>query len=656
MEQSDDEQKDPYRKQQQHQNEGHNGDRASLTTGSQDDEDDWSRRVETDETMVNLEHHDDRMMMMESVVEEATINNNEHSNIHHRGPHSQRELTLKEKLVMREREQRIETERARLKRQFALSHAEESVESLVLLDHTESDHDDRNHLNAGLLQQQQQQLTEEVSRVDNDYDNNTLGEEESIVAHPDEETRDEAHLGFNMERFLRNSDTFDPQAKEVDDDIMKKSPDQGVLMERFLNEPVIPEISIAAINEQENRGLSSNANGTLHESVLWLPSDSALIPSMHEHVTASGIHSSSTLIEADRDDIIVSRRNPVDDHPSDVVSSDEPRVFRLTEADMEELAAIDEASIGNAPPSEREDTLSETGDLAGFVGLNAVPFTGNMSTDTPTTAQDDSVTTSLFSGVQVNNLISERDRHSDQHSVEGVGVSTVPPHLVLSPPVSSNDTIEAHPTSVSARDDDTVIAYQNEPSSAHYDDGLLAPNLNRSVLSNQSSKSLEGNEELAGTASSDQYRPDTRTASVAGPHEINVIHIAAPESPLPAYVDSTTGAWSPNGSMNVSPLQSRRHISDLDDPIPNYGALESGEMFSKIRLVHEVSDEQQSARREAEPLLSQIPPKIVMQGDISGHEASEVKINIKTVFAIGIIVGLAVGILIGEALIPLMTK
>ena len=45
------------------------------------------------------------------------------------------------------------------------------------------------------------------------------------------------------------------------------------------------------------------------------------------------------------------------------------------------MAAIEEASIGNAPPSEREDTFSEVGDLIGGFG-----DLGGMSVQTVATA------------------------------------------------------------------------------------------------------------------------------------------------------------------------------------------------------------------------------------------------------------------------------
>jgi hypothetical protein len=72
---------------------------------------------------------------------------------------------------------------------------------------------------------------------------------------------------------------------------------------------------------------------------------------------------------------------------------------------MQEMAAIDEVSIGNAPPSEREEDLSEIGELADF----AARTLGNFSMDTPTTAQESA---SLISGGKPTSSSSDHDREA----------------------------------------------------------------------------------------------------------------------------------------------------------------------------------------------------------------------------------------------------
>lgn len=621
MDSFEDENKYSY---EEHRSEGNNNERVgdSLGSASQEDDDDWSRQVETDETMGQL-GHDDSLRMMESVVEENS--NEEMHRVDGPQPPSQRQLSLKEKLVMRERERRIETERARLKRQFALNNAQDLVEHNA---DTEVDNDTI-RLSADMLHQSTMETRDHGSVTD------TLGEE-SIVAHPDEENLDEARLGFNMERFLRNSNSFDPQAKPADS---KETPDQGVLMERFLNEPLMPEVSGTAMNREAHRTASFDVDGIPNETTIQQSPGSLLMPSFDEYTNASGKGNSSTFVQANQENII-SRENSVDDqdHMSDVGSSTnshihhEPRLLRLTEADMEELAAIDEASIGNAPPSEREETFSEIGELAGFAGSHTARFAaGNMSSDTPTTAQDESVTTSLLSGIQNNNAFSELDRHSDHRSLEGLCASNIPSQLAPSP-------FAANPASVSVRDEDTQV-YQYNSSFVHYD-----------TDAKPGSEPHEESEEI-GEIGIGQYRPDIRPTSMDASHEIDEIRIAAQGSPIPIDTDLTTGNWSPNSGMNVSPLQVRHQsqISAPRDPIPNYGSLEAGEMFSKV-------SEEYLAQKEAAPLLSKVPPEIMMHGGIPWRQSSEVKMTTVAVLATGIAVGLLLGIIIGATMIPLITK
>ncbi len=587
---------------------------SSINSVSHDDDDDWSRQVETDETLVHI-GHDDSLRMMESVMEE-----------HDGGPPqppSQRPLTLKEKLVMRERERRIETERARLKRQFALNNVEQDVD-------TEITDNDLIRVNADMLHQSTMESSRENGSV-----TDTLGEE-SIVAHPDEENSDESRLGFNMERFLRNSNSFDPEIKPADS---KETPDQGVLMERFLNEPLMPEATNAAINGEVNRSVSLDVDGMPTEAATRQSSATLLMPpSFDDYTNASEKPTLSTMAEAHQDNT-VSRENSVDDHDliSDVASSTnshthhEPRLLRLTEADMEELAAIDEASIGNAPPSEREETLSEIGELADFGGSQNARFGAeNLSADTPTTAQDESVTTSLLSGIQ--NINSELDRHSDQRSFEGSGAIKNPSPLAQLTPCSS-DTRKANPySSISPRGDE---AMDNELNSSYHFDADFPARFE-----------LKDNEEQKGV---DELRLDIRSVKMEGPHELDEIRIVAPGSPIHIDADLTTGNWSPKGGMNVSPLQVRRQVSLPRDSLLNYGSLEAGEMLPK-------KAEKYLSHQEALPLLSKVPPEVVMSGSIPWRHASEVRLSTVAVLATGIAVGLVVGIVVGATIVPLIAK
>jgi hypothetical protein len=147
-------------------------------------------------------------------------------------------------------------------------------------------------------------------------------------------------------------------------------------------------------------------------------------------------------------------------------ASDEPRVLRLTEADMQEMASIEEASIGNAPPSDRdeEESLSEIGELAAFGGVHR--FVGG-----DTTVSQDTTTTALESVSQISGHQSQRsarlgtsavssssaenhdgDHASDHHSIiEGMPSASDPSHYLLSPGAAS---VAANPPSDRGRDDD----------------------------------------------------------------------------------------------------------------------------------------------------------------------------------------------------------
>ena len=294
-----------------------------------DDDDDWSRRVETD--------------------------SQDHPDVHHPAPP---ELSLKEKLVLRERQRRIETERAKWKRQFALN---------------------------------------------NQSGEPPVAEEPAVPEAPEE-------LPYPMERFLQDTTTTTEESPQ--------QPEQGVLMERFLHEAVVVENAV-------QRSVSFDV-------VEPVPPTAELLHAGDHSVAATN---TSVLVEADDEsahEAIPSVADGSVDLESEMGSTthEEPRVLRLTEADMEEMAAIEEASIGNAPPSERDD-LSEVGDLAGFATY-ANPSHSVQSQDTPTTAMDSSVSRGIASETSQEPVPEQIDSNSP---------------LLASPTPSANDTVQAHPPS-----------------------------------------------------------------------------------------------------------------------------------------------------------------------------------------------------------------
>ncbi|CAB9515798.1 magnesium transporter [Seminavis robusta] len=147
------------------------------------------------------------------------------------------------------------------------------------------------------------------------------------------------------------------------------------------------------------------------------------------------------------------------DHDDD--TDDEPRLFRLTEAEIQEMAAIEEASIGNAPPSDR-DAESLVGDLVGTFGSPNVgevdPAGTTFSQGTPTTAMESG---SILSGMPQRSSVQQDDdgQHRrmetmddlDHNSIDGMPMSaSVSSRLGVSPGASvsgSAASVTANPPS-----------------------------------------------------------------------------------------------------------------------------------------------------------------------------------------------------------------
>jgi hypothetical protein len=559
------------------------------------DDDDWSRQVETDETALGLSQFlpEDSYPLMESVILEGATGAETSDNIiisdnDNNNTPRHRELTLKEKLVMRERERRIETERARLKRQFALSN-----ETTPLTEHAE-------------------ERTADLNSVDE-----TLGEE-SIVAHPDEESA-EGRLGFNMERFLRNSDSFVPQPEEP-------RMDQYLLMNRFLNDASgqgPPDVTRSVSFDIDAAVATAHEATAVHREYL-----ASAMASFGDISNTSGGVDASVLVQADEDEV---GRDPLsatgsmdvqETTTSDVASSsassvhatDEPRMLRLTEADMQEMAAIEDASIGNAPPSEREEMLSEIGELADF-GSNhrhGHDTAGNFSVDTPTTAMESGSQISGNQGIFT---------QSDRRSVDGFGAGpTFSSDLVGSPGGSANDAVEAHPSSETARESALLGRYEiRDSGDARIGDGQQPVMLQHARLS-ESSIPTAAHENYAGAASTSFLDPNGDTDSMD--HDVLLGSLGqvplivdgfdfdkhAPSSPLPLENDDSFRALPID--MGVSPLQPRMPLIVPGRSETLYGAIQgaggrSGLPHLPMREMHD-----HDSRSESKPLLYDVPPEI----------------------------------------------
>lgn len=694
-----------------------------------DDDDNWSRQVETDETGVA---GGDESVSMREAMESLTVSeqqqqlqqeqqtghlNNANSESRHEGREHivtqasasasnsgiiplgpvQPELTMKEKLVLRERQRRIETQRARLKRQFALSNAQEGEDYLAAQNLLDS---------SGQLQ-----LSEAAVRVvrDNGSAAGTLGEE-STVAHPDEDgvvgqdNAQEEKLGFNMERFLRNGDSFNPELESTAEDKATGVPnsstapaDKGPVMERFLNEPVVVgDNTSSEMDAPKSSEPPTNASTEVQRSVSFevnmmdvaatdenselggddipgvrsLPSFNETTPSMDANV--------SVLVHADEDDVardpLIMSMTSMDAQESVVSVEDgvmmpntgsastsssrneEPRFLRLTEADMQEMAAIEEASIGNGPPSDRsEEGLSESeiGELADFRGghhnhhNHVHDAAGNLSQDTPTTAMDSA---SMLSGgnqsAQPTSATSDHDHDhiGDQHSLDGMPSVSVSSQLLVSPGEASANN---NPMSDTARDEEDHRQERGRTSELTHQ-----PILEDDDHSDSSSSEVLVNRRLR-PGMGNHLRPQNARSASTGP---STTAVQAPTSPLvvegfdfdkdepmsphtddhdDSLRDLPDDGWSPGtGKMSTSPIRIRSSAAKLSPT-------EEEEFAAQSRTYGSIVGEEQgrggapnfpsmkaasnNRNNESQPLLGDVPPEITTRRQASeGVSGSEV--------------------------------
>jgi cation transporter-like permease len=360
-----------------------------------DDEDNWSKQVETDDIIQRIsssvtggETHtiDDEDDGPRTRTASGSAKHDDQPSL---VPPRREEPTMKEKLVERERQRRVESERARWKRQFAMAaHAEsdqdedENNNNINMNNYNDSsgaiifgdtpispggaiitDHsfvNDQNGINS---------MVQAGTSVTGTSVAGTVGEDTVAPV----ETLDDDIVSYPMERFLQ--DQQQPTMGGGDDgnnksSLGKNETNQDFVMERFLQEPPTVTtggggssiISSPSKDHRNNTGdnipsdLPSNNNTTNNDGDLPI------------EIESSAGHNNSNNIDL---------QSP----------SHEPRVvFGLTEAEIKEMAAIDDASRSNAPPSERDD-MSELGELVSdFGGLTPhVLDNQNMSQGTPVT-------------------------------------------------------------------------------------------------------------------------------------------------------------------------------------------------------------------------------------------------------------------------------
>jgi hypothetical protein len=465
-----------------------------------DDEDNWSRKVETD----------DIHRMPSSITGDVTSMDVDDDSglaaiLQHSGdvvtPPRREEPTLKERLVERERQRRVESERARWKRQF------------VMAAHTEGDDEDNYEGDPNHILQVGDHCYSDGGMAMRETNSvaGTVGED--TVAHIETLEDESTKLNYPMERFLQEQENSMQQEAEAKKENLRDSlVNQGVVMERFLQEPPVVVVEEEATPRQHELGIPANVQrsvsfdtdlvavpvrdfmnlSTASSSFADASTDHARIPegvmdALHKdslplqvvHSAPGSIANASTTClppsddDHDQDEIpmeipAIPEQNQEENIPfrddlpiapivdlSGVTGvgdlHDEPespaqhRVLRLTEAEIQEMADIDEASRSNAPPSERDD-MSELGELVGDFGGPVQMDHPNNSQGTPTTAMESVSSVANRSGF-VHRTI------DDQLSIDALGTASVSSHIVTSS-VGGDTSIAANPPSDIGVDDD----------------------------------------------------------------------------------------------------------------------------------------------------------------------------------------------------------
>lgn len=648
------------------------------TTASADtDDDNWSRQVNTDD----IAHHAPSSILDEAehtaAVDASTIPTENINTIAPDdgfavAPPLRDEPTLKEKLVERERQRRVETERARWKLQFAMRN-ESHEESLA--------EDDEGSENA-----EQDQIMRENGSVAG-----TVGEG-SVVAPVDVLLEDDAHkeMNYPMERFLKDKGTIMEEDRSAESLVSSKrdTQNQGVLMERFLQGPVLVDTASSADQGIENDFRPANVDRSVSFEMdpphtpppgspqLRLPPSSVGGESIPEEVStpprrvsqasldygfedrlkvseSTGIdtpaQNSSYLTDALMDGGIstVTRASELERTesaapdltirevlpPSPMVPSenemtpespltDQPRVLGLTQAEIEELAAIDEVSQENAPPSERDDLSASSfvAELVSDFGGPGVDHAGvtSLSQDTPTTAMESA---SFLSGNQsAQPTVSETA--DDQRSIDALGTGSVNSNMLAASSAGESASVTANPPSELGQENTHLSPLQDFSTSAEQQPtpgqqvrepvlslGTSMPTdepakedlsdlatLNASVVNRQIRPGMVNVQNVARRSAS----PVRRVMSVPDKMDFDLDGFDydknAPESPPTDLFSSKREAsahemWSPGSkfSLERSPFRPRLedNLQARSASPPNYGATDITTRRSNVIAKHE---------------------------------------------------------------------
>jgi hypothetical protein len=444
-----------------------------------DDDDNWSRQVETDDTIHRMpssvtgggsntiDDDDDGQGASAAVVDSP---GQEHQSV--LIPQPRPLPTMKEKLVERERQRRVESERARWKRQFAMAaHAE-----------AEHDEDDNNNGASGGADTSGYNVTSSAM-ADHDRsfvtDRNsvagTVGEDTVAPIDTLEEDNNESKMNYPMERFLqdRHETEIEGNGDRSNQNNNTKKETQGVVMERFLQEqptgPANAFVTGAGGSLPSSSAAPSHADSVPNES-----SGRQIISNELPHLDLRSSDSTTSNIDNELPG------EPIGDN--DFLSpSQQPRlVLRLTEAEIQEMAAIDDASRSNAPPSERDD-ISELGELISEfgTGLTHTFDNQNMSQGTPVTAME-SVTSSL--GNQIGQITELSASLSDHGGIDGIEGHSMSSNVVASS-AGGDASLTGNPPSEVARDDDDDAGEIMSPGSSQVPTEILPTRSTVDVLS-----------------------------------------------------------------------------------------------------------------------------------------------------------------------------
>ena len=432
--------------------------------------------------------------------------------------------TMKEQLVERERQRRVESERARWKRQFALAaHAESEDNNDEDENHSATNNNNSHCVSPGDSARNTHGYDGsgalDYSNADQDRsfltDRNsvagTVGEDTvAPIETLEEDDNNDSSMNYPMERFLKEQqgpEILEDSSDRNDNNNNTRSninsnsnhlvagnkkettvTNQGVVMERFLQEQQPAAVTVSTNAFQAGVltvAGSSPTSAMAPDSSLPGDSEAGLNNNSNSNNTMIGnellplIGSVPSNNSMATNEINLSGEPMMpDDNAFQSPLSQQPRVvLRLTEAEIQEMAAIDDASRSNAPPSERDD-MSELGELVSEFGAIAVHIDHqNMSQGTPVTAIE-SVTSSVGGTTTATNQIGRimvlNDGSGSSHSdntdgiivddIEGRSISSN--NVVASSSAGGDVSLTGNPPSDIARDDDDDAGGMPSPRSS----------------------------------------------------------------------------------------------------------------------------------------------------------------------------------------------